>query len=697
MSAKRSGVRGVWLGALVAGMAVSVSAWGAGASLPVKSVTLYRSGVAYVERAGRVDGEAEVSLRFEKEQVNDILKSLVALDGGGGTVRAVRYGSKDPLARRLGSFGIDISTNPSVVELLQQLRGARVRVATTEGPIDGTVLGTEQRQVGVSGSNARGEGVIWESYVSVLTGSGVRTIGVQRITSFEVMDEKLAEELRLALGAVAESRDERSATVDLSFSGNGARDVAIGYVVESPVWKTSYRLVLPEGTGGKTTLQGWAIVENTTDEDWEGVRLALASGNPVGFRMDLHEPLFVARPLIPVPTAMAVRGRVYEDALGMSTDRAAGKAGSAPAAAPEMAAMSRARRMLDASGEMRNSESDMGRYLSQGVDTSTEGMASASERGEAFRYEIGAPVTIERQRSAMLPVMNGGIEAERVSIYSPGDNSQHPMRGVELTNSSGFELAPGPISVLDGSGYLGDAQIGFTSRGQKRLLAYAVDMDVRATMESDAREDVVRLKISNGTVMQESKSRLTTKYAFTNRDGREGRTVLVEQEKREGWEVTSPKEWRSESEGLRRFEVKLGAAEQEKLEVVEERTNWTRLGVTSVDLPTVLGYAKNGKASQAVVDAVRKAGEIQGRVNEAEAQARRVQVEMDGIASDQSRVRQNMGAIDRASELYARYMRTLNEQETRMEALRKESAEAVNRAAQARGELARYLEGLNVE
>ncbi len=694
MSAKR---RGVWAGALVAGLAASMSAWGAGSALPVKRVTLYRSGVSYVERAGMVEGEAEVSLRFEKEQVNDILKSLVALDTGGGRVRAVRYGSKDPLARRLGSFGIDISGNPSVAELLQQLRGARVRVATSEGPIEGTVLGTEQRQAGVSGSNARGEGVIWESYVSVLTGSGVRTIGVARITSFEVLDETLAEELRLALGAVAESRDERSATVGLAFSGSGARSVAIGYVVESPVWKTSYRLVLPEERGGKTTLQGWAIVENTTDEDWEGVSLALASGNPVGFRMDLHEPLFVERPRVPVPTAMAVRGRVYEDASGMLMERAAGKAGSAPAAAPEMAAMSRSRRLLDASGEMRNSEADMGRYLSHGVDTSTEGMASASERGEAFRYEIGAPVTIERQKSAMLPVMNGGIGAERVSIYSPQDNAQHPMRGVELTNSSGFELAPGPISVLDGSGYLGDAQIGFTSRGQKRLLAYAVDMDVRATMESDGKEEVVRLKISNGTMLQESRSRLTTRYGFTNRDGREGRTVLVEQEKREGWEVTSPKEWRSESERLRRFEVKLGAAEQEKLEVVEERTNWTRLGVTSVDLPTLLGYAKNGKASPGVVDAVKKAGELQGRINEAEAQGRRVQEEMNAIASDQGRVRQNMQAIDRASDLYARYMKTLNEQETRMEALRREGAEAGNRAAQARAEMAKYLEGLNVE
>ena len=65
----------------------------------------------------------------------------------------------------------------------------------------------------------------------------------------------------------------------MHFAGEGKRKVQVGYVVEAPIWKTSYRLVLSDTEA--PFLQGWALVENTTDEDWQGVRLSLISGRPI--------------------------------------------------------------------------------------------------------------------------------------------------------------------------------------------------------------------------------------------------------------------------------------------------------------------------------------------------------------------------------------------------------------------------------
>jgi hypothetical protein len=106
------------------------------------------------------------------------------------------------------------------------------------------------------------------------------------------------------LEALAQSHDAQKKAVSLLFSGKGKRRVSVGYVVESPIWKTTYRLVLGKEEAEKPYLQGWAVVENPSDEDWRDVRMALVSGRPISFRMDLYQPLYVPRPLV-VPELFA--------------------------------------------------------------------------------------------------------------------------------------------------------------------------------------------------------------------------------------------------------------------------------------------------------------------------------------------------------------------------------------------------------
>src|SRR5438045_946782 len=108
--------------------------------VPVKQVVLFSSGVGYFEHFGSVKGNGSTELQFKTQQINDILKSLVLQDLDGGRVSTVTYPSQDPLAKTLRSFQVDITNNPPLADLLNQLRGAKITITKTDGDhLDATV------------------------------------------------------------------------------------------------------------------------------------------------------------------------------------------------------------------------------------------------------------------------------------------------------------------------------------------------------------------------------------------------------------------------------------------------------------------------------------------------------------------------------------------------------------------------------
>lgn len=667
-----------------------------GAELPITAITLYRSGVGSFQREGTVDGDRTVSLRFETDQVNDILKSLVVVDLDGGKVGAVSYASKEPLERRLAGFEVNLSGAPSVANMFKSLRGARVKLVSADATIEGTILNVEDRMT-VIPANGGNPGHFNEAYVTVVTASGVKAVAVSRVGSFEFADPALAEELTRALGAIAEQRADRVKSVDLTFNGPAgkARRVAAAYVHETPVWKTSYRLVMSDAD--KPMIQGWAIVENTTDSDWENVKLSLASGRPVSFTMDLYEPLYATRPSVPVPVPVALGGRVYDADVRRSDNLAAkvaSRQAASPAAAPASAAESAsysldfdsARSIGGAGGE------EMGRAM-----MATAAAAAAEEKGGQFFYTVSTPVSVQRLRSAMLPILSTPVEAKRVSIYNPADGLPNPMRGVSFRNTTDLHLMPGPVSVYDAGAYAGDAQIGHTSPGTPRLLAYAVDLDVNARVERRGSDEVLRVAVREGQLRMSVKKVREATYFFDNRDAKRDRTIVVEHAREAGFELKEPSKPAEETENAYRFEVALAADKQSELKVREEFVTYTISAVSSFDEQTLLAYARDGKMSTEVTAAIKKASEMQRDISRDERALAALGEEEREISADQTRVRENMGRIDRASDLYARYMKKFAEQETRVEAIVKErkalqaSLEQKNRA------LSDYLASLNVE
>ncbi len=705
--------------------AASEPATAADQPLAIKRITLYRSGVGAFERRGKVDGAADVQLRFPTEQINDILKSMFVLDKAGG-VEGIRYGSKDPLSKRLSSFGIDISDNPSANELLSRLRGTAVKINSPKGVITGVVMNVETRPTIYAGGDKATAAKFDLPWINLLTEKGVRSINLTAVTGFEIADPALAGELQRALAAVAEYRADRTKTVEVAFGGTTDRDVVIGYIHEMPVWKTSYRLILPEpakaagAAAADATIQGWALVENTTDEDWKDVALGLVSGRPVSFQMDLYEPLYVFRPMVPVPTVPGVMPREYDAAqlaLEVATpeqmarlqdgEEKAMKRGSTFGTPSSPPARHRSAGAGGGGFGGGGSASDEAPAASAGFADRLESgnmagyapaaAAQAMESGEVFQYELKNPITLERQKSAMLPILTAAIPARRVSIFNRTDAAKNPMRGVEITNTSGMQLIPGPITVFDGAAYAGDAQIGHVSAGDKRLLAYAVDLEVEASTEENQSQDIRKIRIVNGMLEQTLKRVATVSYNFSNKDQARGRTMIVEQPRMQNWDLVEPKSATEKTEAMYRFEIEMPAHKAAPFKVVQERVELQRVGLTDIGLPLLVEFSKQGKVSDAVVKAVQEAARRRTQITEAQATVARLQAERQQISKDQERVRQNMTTVGQQAEIYARYLQKFTEQENRIEAVDSESKKLQGEIARMEAELNEYLRTLNVE
>ncbi|HYE60633.1 MAG TPA: hypothetical protein VD997_01435 [Phycisphaerales bacterium] len=684
--------------------------------LPIRRITLYRSGVGSFERRGLVQGNAAVQLRFKTEQINDILKSMVALDlSRQGTVDGISYGSKEPLSRRLASFGVDISNNPTLGQLLAALRGTEVRVTFADATVEGVILGVETKMEPVT----KDAPPVPVEYLNIVTSAGIRSIKLSLANSVELKDQALNAELGRALAAVAEYRADRTKTVDVHFAGEGARECVVAYVQEAPMWKTSYRLVLPDAQKSKDkaepvknddrfTMQAWAIVENTTDEDWKDVTLSLVAGRPVSFRMDLYEPLYVFRPEIPVPMVPGVlprqyaAGTDYTNAPEMDLQRTLGRPGDrarreAPAPAPASKAAGGQSPFRD-----NNAVAEVAEPLSAEDMTgyAARAQGGAVEAGEVFMYQVDHPVTVERQRSAMIPLLNAGIDGRRVSIFNPSDGGEHPMRGLEIRNTSNLQFMPGPISVFDGGAYAGDAQIGHVPAGDKRLLAYSVDLDVNVLRKDESHERIRRVKLVRGAFDITSLYQNAVSYTFTNKDKARDRLVVVEQPRLGGgWTLAQPKQPAEQTDTLYRFEVPVEATKASTIKIAQELISSRTIGVLSIDLPTLLAYQQqgNGVVSDAVIQAFREAQRLQSLVSQAQQRIADLESQRQAIDTDQNRIRQNMAAIDRTSTLYANYLKKLTEQETRVEQLANDLDKAREALRKAEADLNNYVAGLNVE
>ena len=490
-------------------------------TLPITRVVLFNSGVGYFSRSGEVDGDARVDLTFPEADINDLLKSMVLEDfSKTGRISAVSYDSREPIARTLSSFAINLNNNPTFSGIVTQMRGERIEVAISAtaanqpGKLTGTIVGIEKQKV------PAGAATVEVEVLNMWCAEGMRAVKMTDIQSLRFSNPIIESEFRRALEVLTLSHDNGKKAVQLHFAGEGKRKVQVGYVIEAPIWKTSYRLLMADKD--KPYLQGWAMVENPTDEDWGNVKMALVSGRPISFKMDLYNPLYINRPTVEPELFASLRPVTYSGGF-KGDDRLANaqKPGDNLAAmptggaAPPMAPSAKGgfgggsgegkMRLADAQDKAKESErrayaNDLGRELAGKMNTGSVGnAATAGALGDFYQYTIDHPVTLPRQKSAMLPIVGKDIDGTRVSIYNPSVQAKHPLLGLRFKNTSGAHLNQGPITVFEGSVYAGDTRILDVQPNEERLLSYAIDLGTEVDPKAGAgKQQITSVKAVRG-------------------------------------------------------------------------------------------------------------------------------------------------------------------------------------------------------
>ena len=658
--------------------------------VPVTKVVLFSSGVGYFEHAGAVHGNAATELRFRASQINDILKSIVLQDQDGGRVGAITYPSQDPLAKTLKSFQVDITRNPSLADLLNQLRGAKVTVQAQAERLTGTILGVETRRRAAE----RGE-TADVSVLNLLAGPVIRSVELPSISSLALDDPQLQDELAKALAALAQARDQDKKPVTITFTGAGERRVRVGYVVETPVWKASYRLVLGEKNAA-AKLQGWAIVENQTESDWNNVSLSLVSGRPISFVMDLYQPLYATRPTV-VPEMYAnLHPQVYAGATDSTRGRVAMQTAGGIAAPPRRigygpdgkpAAVQLSEVVTTAAPEAASGPIN--------ATTSVQAVASAARMGELFSYTVG-DVTLPRQKSAMLPIITDTVSAQRLSIYNASVLATNPLNGVLLRNTTGKALLQGPLTVLDNGGYAGDARIDDVPAGQDRLLSYGIDLDMPVdNTKSYESGSLLTARINKGTLIVDRKLVSSREYAADNKTSRD-KTLVIEHPIRPGWKlVDTPKPFET-TPAVYRFKGTAAANKVTTLVVKEEYIQSQAMTLLTADLQWLTVQSRAVEIPRSVRDAIAKAIQLRQAVMDVESQIGARNQRMAEITAEQTRIRENMKTVGQNTQYYERLLAKLNEQESSIEGLQRERDALVVRRDALTKDLTEYLNGLTV-
>jgi hypothetical protein len=449
-----------------------------------------------------------VRLPFNANAVNDVLKSLVINDPE-ATSPSVTYPSEQTLYKTLKSLKIDLSGNPGIPEIFNALKGTEIEVYTPN-LIKGRIIGVESRNI----SLPQGQAVI-EKYLSLFTQDGVQTLSIKDIASFKFTDQKINSDLNRALDLIMSSRESNTRNLDINLFGEKKRDISLGYVIPVPVWKVSYRLDLAQKN---PFLQGWAIVDNDGDTDWKNVELSLVTGRPVSFIQNLYAPYYLSRPVMPLAIAGIAEAKTYDSGYSKKELFA-----YADESAYEMYE-------YDAPAMSMERSKAASPTASKSVNTGVVETASAKAVGEQFEFTMKKPISLARQQSSMIPLVEGAVKAEKALVFSGAKAARggiiHPAISVELTNNTGMKLPAGPITVFDGGTYAGDALIEFFPENDKRIISYGDDLSVTGTMVTSNSREVTGVVINKGIMTISRKVTYSKTYTFRNISNKTHRLII---------------------------------------------------------------------------------------------------------------------------------------------------------------------------
>jgi len=683
--------------------------------LPVRHVALYKNGVGYFQHDGRVRGNQTVTIAFTTAQLNDVLKSLTAIDLNGGRIADVSYNSTAPLDQRLNALQIPIGQKTTTAEFLDALRGARVEIRNAGVVAIGRLLSVETvNSTSSDEDNAGSKQVTPHTELSVMTDSGeLRTFRLTPATSVHLLEHDVNQEVGRYLSLMASTRAAYVRKMAISAEGSGERELMVSYISEVPVWKSTYRIVLPPDGKQKPLLQGWAVVDNTVGEDWDNVELALIAGAPQSFVQNISQPYYSRRPSVGLPELAMLTPQTHEGTLQPTVEVSNG----APALARQMDRLE-AYSQLNRPGETKlgnntytlsaEAGAGHGAGIGGGAFRTGPAMVSAMEQqmgtaatqdiGDLFEYRIKQPVTIHKNQSALVPILQARVDAEKVTLWSPG--KPRPLRALWLTNSSGLTLDGGTFSIQEAQTFAGEGLMDAIRPKEKRLISYAADPAVQVKPEVKGEGQLVTLvRIHRGVMYQESQERQHHTYTVRNQDSTE-REVIIEHPERDGWRLSDGAKPEETSASAYRFRLKVEPEKTSSLEFEEAHTLSTNYLLSNLTPDQITLFAHQGWMNQRLESALRPIMQQKDEIAGYAQQITSTKSKIDAIFEDQKRLRENLTALKGGTEvrqLAQRYTSELNREEDQLASLRKDLADLQDKHKAANQRLNEMMEQLEME
>ncbi len=694
--------------------------------LPITHVSLYKNGVGFFEHTGRVTGDQTVTIAFTTAQLNDVLQSLTAIDRNGGRIAGADYNSTTPLDQQLKSLPFGLGQDGSVVtaaDFYAAVRGTRVEV-TGAGPIlTGRLLDLETRDTTQQAGEATT--IVQRPFLTVVSDTGaVRTFELTGATQVRLLDATLHTDVNHYLELLDANRNQGLRRLTLTDIGTGTRSLQVSYLSEVPIWKSTYRILftdathpsLTQTTTQTATLQGWSVIDNTTGSDWINVQLSLIAGSPQSFIQPLSVPYYGRRPEIPLPQEAQLTPQTHESGESIVHDGApppaeAGVAGMADMGGGNgvpggiMGGMSGS--AMGFLGSAPNPQRQ--RAIAKSVasipyeTTATDSIAPDTTTrafDDYFAYNLTQPITIRRNQSALVPILQTKVDAERVTLWSP--QQLQALRALWITNISNLTLDRGSFTIVEDGSFAGEGLLDPIHPGERRLLSYAADQAVRVTVDHlNDTHRVQHLTISKG-VLKETTADITEVEYLVHNAAPEPRMVVVEHPARPGWTIDSDPKPLESTPTVHRFRVATQAGETVRLHIGERHTlnQLYRLTDTTDDQLALL--LKNANAGPAILQQLEPVFQAKRAVVALDQQIAATQQSLDDIAKDQSRLRDNLTALKstpdaEARPLAKRYTDELLQQEDTLATLHKD-LDALNQQRQAaQQELSNKIDTLTLD
>jgi hypothetical protein len=625
--------------------------------LPITHMTLYKHGVGFFERRARLSGE-EVELSFRVEEMNDILKSLTAIDWGGGQVLGIDYATPQSREERLAGCSIRLDDDRSLRDLLVGLRGRRVRLLMDQGDeASGTLLGLDEvaeRQP------------LATSLVSLLLDemAQVQTVGLGRVQGVEILDERGAGDLRFFLQTALTQEDYRQVTIRLS---PGQHDLSVSYIAPAPTWRVSYRLVAEPAEAGDLgiLLQGWGIFDNRLEEDLEGISLSLVAGMPISFVYDLYTPFTPERPVVEEEARVAAAPVEFAEAydvLGAEPEMVLAEAAPVmKALAPAPPGAPRARRAI----------------RRDALREAAPVTATGEDLGELFQYAIGTPVTVGRGHSAMVPILAADLGCRKDLLYNGTKMPTHPVATLRFKNETGLTLERGPVTVIESGVYVGEAVLPFTGDGGEVIVPFAVELGAKVREESGSRRQIHGLGIKGAYLLIEEWDIRWREYQVNN-STTQALTIQLEHPRTAHYELFDTQEPREQTDEHYRFDVDVPARTESKLRVQERRLVSRREELRKQSYQGLQRYLRQGLLDREIYDKVAELLALWEKIGDNESSIREVEADRQAIYKAEKQIQGNMGALSMTGKegaLRSRYVEQLEASEEQLRALARRESE----------------------